>query len=379
MGKYFDLNDLEVNLAKTKVIKYRRSGQLCKQDKLYYKGEQVEFVKNYMYLGIEQCSSGLFVSTCKDRIAKARASMGAALSTCKSANLYSFNARLKLFDAIVTNSLLYAAPIWAIQPKFMIDVEVIQSLFLKRTLCLPGNTSSHMLRCETGCVKLKCRIFENLLKFWYRVLCMEDNRLVKICYKRLVELHNPGLRDVRYNWASQVRLLVQEVGYEYVWDSHDPAVLADKFCEMTAAFRLKCRNEDADRLLTNTDHPCYHLTYTFGSAAGYLHCHMPFYIKSCLVQIRLNCAKLYYRGISVDLSSDTCTLCLVSTVMNFEHLLLHCQALQQQRQNCPVLRSCETYKNLLTSLNAINDDVAKSLFYFFVKLARLLQSSPSIV
>ena len=141
---------------------------------------EIEFVKTYTYLGIEQCSSGLFVVTCKDRIAKARAAMGAALSTCKSANLYSFNAPLKLFDAIVTNSLLYAAPIWAIQQRFMDEVEVIQSLFLKKTLCLPRNTSSHMLRCETGSVKLKCRIFENLLKFWYRILCMEDNRLVKV-------------------------------------------------------------------------------------------------------------------------------------------------------------------------------------------------------
>lgn len=93
-----------MNLSKTKVIKYRRGGQFCKSDKLYYKGKEIEFVKSYMYLGIEQCSSGLFVSACKDRIAKTRAAMGAALSTCKSAKLYSFNARMKLFDTIVANS-----------------------------------------------------------------------------------------------------------------------------------------------------------------------------------------------------------------------------------------------------------------------------------
>lgn len=106
LQKYFDLNGLEVNLRKTTVIKYRRKGKLCKNDKFFYKRQEIEIVKNYMYLGIQQCSSGLFNSACTDRIVKARAAMGAALSTCRSANLYSFDARIKLFDAVVANSLL---------------------------------------------------------------------------------------------------------------------------------------------------------------------------------------------------------------------------------------------------------------------------------
>ena len=163
LAEYFKVNDLTVNLGKTKVMIFRRGGVLSQDDGFTYLGEEVEIVNTYTYLGIVMSYTGLFRQACNDRMSKARNALSSALSLCKSANIYSWRARIKLFDSIVVNSLLYAAPIWSLC--YLEDIEIIQSNFLKRSLCLPLSTTNYVLRCETGRVPLKCFVFSNLLKF----------------------------------------------------------------------------------------------------------------------------------------------------------------------------------------------------------------------
>lgn len=49
---YCDKNKLKVNIAKTKVIKFRKGGRLAKKDRFLYKGEEVEITNKYTYLGV---------------------------------------------------------------------------------------------------------------------------------------------------------------------------------------------------------------------------------------------------------------------------------------------------------------------------------------
>ena len=51
---------LKVNIAKTKVIKFRKGGKLSAHDVLYYNNEKLEFVNQYEYLGVLLQSSWTF-------------------------------------------------------------------------------------------------------------------------------------------------------------------------------------------------------------------------------------------------------------------------------------------------------------------------------
>ena len=161
--------------------------------------------------------------------------------------------------------------------------------------------------------------------------------------------------------------------FEFVWDSQDPATVLDNFGEMSSAFRLKCRKEDEDRLLVNVHHPAYYQTYLFGSTAFYLRSHLPFYIKSCILQIRLNFPKLFYRGIAVDVTVEQCKLCSQSSVMMLEHLMLFCPVLDSKRQTCGTLSKCNTYNQLMAALNTYNEQDIKEVFYYFINLVKSLQ------
>ena len=60
LAVYFRINDLVVNLSKTKVMVFLRGGQLSPRVKFFYLGNEIEIVNVYTYLGIVQSYTGLF-------------------------------------------------------------------------------------------------------------------------------------------------------------------------------------------------------------------------------------------------------------------------------------------------------------------------------
>ena len=59
--------------------------------------------------------------------------------------------------------------------------------------------------------------FTNVIKYWCKLLHMQDTRYPKSCYKMLKSLDETG----RLNWASKVRVLLYTYGFGYVLISQD--------------------------------------------------------------------------------------------------------------------------------------------------------------
>lgn len=76
LKRYFANLKLKVNLGKTRVVVFRRGGRLPKNLKFYFGEDEIEIVKQCVYLGVP------FSSSCKFRIAtthfKAKAKRAAA-------------------------------------------------------------------------------------------------------------------------------------------------------------------------------------------------------------------------------------------------------------------------------------------------------------
>ena len=51
------------------------------------------------------------------------------------------------------------------------------------------------------------------VKYWLRIMSMDDSRYVRKCYNMLKVLDDYG----KTNWVSNVRLLLQSNGFGYVW------------------------------------------------------------------------------------------------------------------------------------------------------------------
>jgi hypothetical protein len=57
LEQYFDMNKLIVHLDKTKVIVFRKGGKLPNNTTFKYKGQDIEVVNEYIYLGVPFSSS----------------------------------------------------------------------------------------------------------------------------------------------------------------------------------------------------------------------------------------------------------------------------------------------------------------------------------
>ena len=57
--------NLTVNVPKTKIVVFRKGGNLGQNDKWFYVGEEVEVVNSFAYLGIVFSSGGSFIPNTK--------------------------------------------------------------------------------------------------------------------------------------------------------------------------------------------------------------------------------------------------------------------------------------------------------------------------
>ena len=117
----------------------------------------------------------------------------------------------KIFDAKIQPILLYASEIWGI--KEMDHIEKVHILACKRFLCVPIKTPNKMVYGELGRYPLHVNSCISAVKYWFRLLQMQSDRLTNKAYRMLLELDNRG----KQCWVSEIRVILCSMGFNIVW------------------------------------------------------------------------------------------------------------------------------------------------------------------
>ena len=107
---YCDIWCLNVDLKKTKVLIFNKSGRHIKEP-FYFNNELIESVNKYTYLGVIFQSSGLF-NYAKEELYNKSLKASYKLSRCLSGSAASIKANLHLFDHTLNPIILYGSEIW---------------------------------------------------------------------------------------------------------------------------------------------------------------------------------------------------------------------------------------------------------------------------
>lgn len=110
---YCDNWNLHVNIDKTKVMIFNKSGRILKTNKFIYGGKPLEYTNEYKYLGIIFKPSGSFTFAVEQLCRKARKAIFSIRKTLYSENM-NIAPHLKLFDSCVKPILLYCSEIWSL-------------------------------------------------------------------------------------------------------------------------------------------------------------------------------------------------------------------------------------------------------------------------
>ena len=112
LQSYCDTWCLNVNIKKTKVLIFNKSGRQIKEP-FYYKNELVETVSKYKYLGIIFQASGIFTYA-KEELFNKSLKASYKLNRCLSGTDTSIKTHLHLFDHMIKSIVLYGSEIWGL-------------------------------------------------------------------------------------------------------------------------------------------------------------------------------------------------------------------------------------------------------------------------
>jgi len=107
-----DRKGLVLNTEKTKIMRFRRGGGRKRRIKWWWKGKELEEVKEAVYLGYRFRRNGGQEAQVEEKVKKAMAVMAQVWGIGKRRFGRDWRRRVKLFDWLVGSVVGYGAEIW---------------------------------------------------------------------------------------------------------------------------------------------------------------------------------------------------------------------------------------------------------------------------
>ncbi|XP_015115542.1 uncharacterized protein LOC107040108 [Diachasma alloeum] len=247
---YCDLNGLEVNISKIKIMPFKRIRRLKKLPDCFrkYEGSVLEIVSSYTYLGIPLSRNAFGNISARAALAKGKMATGVALGGLAGLGINSWRTLVILYNVMISSTLLYAIPAWELLHS--VELEVAQLDFFKRALALPKCTPGWALRLETNLPHTELRIMKLCWDWLLKILKQSDSLLPKVCVIRLLDLDRSSHGKNPYNWISRIRDLISMTIHEELRPDLNYEELASKTIDIFNSYELILRERDIESWLS---------------------------------------------------------------------------------------------------------------------------------
>lgn len=370
LNEYAELNGLEVNIDKTKVIEFGRGYSKRLRQRYYFGGRNIDVVGGFNYLGVWFSSSALF-SQMSDRVLhNAKSALGSVMNLMADAKVNSWEARRRLYEALLLNTLFHCVGIWGL--RYTDQIERVQVGFFKRLLLLPKNTPNYLVRLEVGAVQLASTIFKAALSWLCRLRSMSESRYPKLVFKRLCQLDASFPANTSaYNWVTQLRTLVAEVEPDFRWDID--AVCGSR-SKLISSFQDQLFQRDLEGLTDTSYTGLYkHLTPAMVTPAAYLCFRMPIYVARVISQLRLShkiVTRFYFEGKAYSFRGDEdCSICNLRELESLEHILFRCPIYASVRPSA--VAQVTNLSELAGLLRTVTPSLARVLCGYIVGICKI--------
>ncbi|KAF6200241.1 hypothetical protein GE061_006544 [Apolygus lucorum] len=366
---YCKENQLTINSKKSNILVFDKEGRAARRRKVMCGDEEIRPVPSFQYLGVTFCRTGKFNQNKERMIKKARTAIGCTRDILCRGKVDSWDAKFKLFDTLVASVLLYAAEVWGLW--YLEDIEVVQMLFLKSTLCLSRGVPGHFLRLEMDRLPLKVGVLERALGFLSRILKMGENRWPKLCLRELVAYHNNPRNSIEFNWVTRLDDICQSVGVKVAWDSLTYETFQIDRQNIMTGYRNHCRSADIQRTWNSKYNSLFRNMLDYDRRQGYLEKAGNVHRERLIAQLRLATTnrdmgriKFYHRRNRYELAnSENCTTCNLMAPETLSHFLLVCPLYSPYRSfylgRYILNRQGEAAESVLSSLLETGDDRRK--------------------
>ena len=206
LSEYCNAWGLEVNSSKTKVMVFRKRGGLLNNESWTYKGQVLDAVDCFNYLGTVFNYTGSFNLNNEYITGKALKALNVLMVNCKK-----FPLKPKLLCQLFGSILSYASEVWGFTKAK--DIERIHLKFCKRILNVPRNACTAAVYGELGRYPLYINWYCRVIKYWCK-LQSTDNIILKNVYRLCKEDYDKGNNK---NWVANVKHILDNQGLSYIF------------------------------------------------------------------------------------------------------------------------------------------------------------------
>ena len=340
LHSYCNKWELKVNIEKTKVIVFNKSGKLFKNMQFKYFGKALECVNEYKYLGILFKPSGSFsaaISHLCRKASKAMYSIRRSLFSDKINTLPS----IKLFDSCVKPILLYCSEIWCLdnlvtskcnieEKHFSCPPVKVQIKFIKHLLGVNRSAVNLAVFSELGVVPISVDALKLSVGFWLHLVNSHDSSLVNNAYKVNYTLN--------LSFSNKLRMLFEKISFSHVWQNQNTfhknkllkAVynkLKDNFIKFWRTDIFRDSDKGKNKLRT------YSKLKSDFELENFLLLNIQKNVLSNFVKLRISDSSLYIekgRHLNIPLEERVCLLCK-SNIEDEFHFVIECNKLEPLR------------------------------------------------
>ena len=341
LEKFCEHWQMEVNLRKTKICVFNK--KFCykrRACKLYYQNKEIEEVESYNVLGITFYSGARRFQSNYNRLQEkaTRAIFSAKqLAYNKMGNQTPFSVLFKIFDTQIQPIIDYGCEVWY-QGKPITELENLYKNFIKRTLGLKRQTSNLAVYGETGRYPLEIRQIELFLKYWLRIISLDNSDPLFKIYKELLKLYKLKHK----NWVGTLSGVLEKIDHAELLERELPLKQNDVD---TIASTLKTTIQSryqahwVNEINDNSKNPIlrtYKLFKLSHHMENYISCKLDNKYKKAIAQFRVSSHKL---GIEtgrhekpiIPLNCRICKYCQQDSIDDEQHFLVDCHFHDEDR------------------------------------------------
>ena len=230
--------------------------------------------------------SGTFNIAAKDFISKGVRAIQSSIDIINRLKVTNSSVPKKLFEALVSSTALYAAPVWCLGHTE--ELEKIQSMFFRKLLCVLQCTPGYAIRVEMNITSLELKCFKLILNFIQRILRMKNNRFPKICFEKLKSLSEFDTNKQKYNWFVHVRNnFFSKINQTDTWDNLTLDLLEKEKKNLIIKMENQERELDAVSSTRSTSLLFFPAIHQIERAVHYFDLTISLYYKKVIAQLIL--------------------------------------------------------------------------------------------
>lgn len=370
---------LTVNVEKTKIMIFRKGGQLTGREIFTFKGSQIEVVENFNYLGFVMTSKGTYRKGIENLASKGLKSVCSLNNIIKDMCI-PLKMTFDLFDTYVTSVLNYCCELWGFSSAD--NIERLHRKFLKQKLGVKMATSNNGLYGETGRLPLIISRKIRIIKYWFKLIsCYDNNCILYAIYVNMLRKCDNN----ESNWLSNIKEMLRQTGFNDVWLFRDSVINVKCFI---AQFRLRLKDiyttQWRETVNTSSGLSLYREIKTVFEISDYLAVLDNFKHRQAISKMRLSSHKLNIergRYTRIPRQDRKCELCNRNDIEDEYHFMIVCDVYSDLRRDYipPYYTNRPSMFKFVKLLNVKSKQLLHKIAVYIIKASKLRDTIINIV